>query len=154
MNSKKKIAVIYSRAALADSEAIKSQESACREVATSEGYTILESLVDNGKSGGNLDRPGMQKLIELVEAKKIHAVFTLNSDRLSRSIMDYLFLRKLLKNNRVLLRFASQQVSDDAKDSELDAVRKIFSKYLRTANTVKEERKNLANQKRITNLNE
>lgn len=49
-------------------------------------------LVDDGYSGGDLNRPGMQELIEIVENENPTHVVVVKLDRLSRSQKDTLYL--------------------------------------------------------------
>ncbi len=56
------------------------------------GWNKPVMYVDPGFSGGNLNRPAMQNLIEQVEAGKIDVVCVYKLDRLSRSQKDTLYL--------------------------------------------------------------
>ncbi|AGH97692.1 recombinase family protein [Micavibrio aeruginosavorus] len=48
-----------------------------------------EHYSDGGFSGGNMDRPGLQKLISDIESGKINIVVVYKIDRLTRSLMDF-----------------------------------------------------------------
>lgn len=52
----------------------------------------IREYVDDGYSGGSLDRPGMQRLIEDVEKGEVTHVVVVKLDRLSRSQKDTLHL--------------------------------------------------------------
>lgn len=55
-----------------------------------EGWIALPERYDDfGFSGGNLDRPAMQRLMADVKAKKIDCVVIYKLDRLTRSIRDF-----------------------------------------------------------------
>ena len=55
-----------------------------------EGWKALpEHYDDGGFSGGNLDRPAMQKLLADIDAGKIDAIVVYKVDRLTRSLMDF-----------------------------------------------------------------
>lgn len=56
------------------------------------GWEIVGTYTDAGFSGGNTDRPGLQKLCEDVLAGKINKVAVYKLDRLSRSQLDTLYL--------------------------------------------------------------
>ncbi len=56
------------------------------------GWVVAGIFVDPGHSGSSLDRPGMARLIEGVEAGKYDVVLVYKLDRLSRSQKDTLFL--------------------------------------------------------------
>ncbi len=54
-----------------------------------EGWTCLPDRYDDGGfSGGNMDRPGMVRLLADVEAGKIDCIVVYKVDRLSRSLLD------------------------------------------------------------------
>lgn len=59
---------------------------------TAKGWTLLQTYVDGGFSGGNTDRPALQQLLTAVRENKIDAVVVYKLDRLSRSQKDTLTL--------------------------------------------------------------
>ena len=56
------------------------------------GWVVAGIFVDPGHSGSSLERPGMERLIDGVEAGKFDVVLVYKLDRLSRSQKDTLFL--------------------------------------------------------------
>lgn len=55
-----------------------------------EGWRIIPDLYDDGGfSGGNMDRPGVKKLIEDIKAGSIDTVVVYKVDRLTRSLADF-----------------------------------------------------------------
>lgn len=56
------------------------------------GWTVFHCYTDAGYSGGNTDRPGLQRMIRDVKAGKIDKVLVYKLDRLSRSQKDTLEL--------------------------------------------------------------
>jgi len=56
----------------------------------SEGWVCLPDRYDDGGfTGGNLDRPAVQRLMKDIEAGKVDCVIVYKVDRLSRSLMDF-----------------------------------------------------------------
>src|ERR1017187_3814696 len=54
------------------------------------GWTLLLTHYDDGGfSGGSLERPALQKLIEDIEGKRVDCVVVYKVDRLSRSLLDF-----------------------------------------------------------------
>jgi DNA invertase Pin-like site-specific DNA recombinase len=54
------------------------------------GWTLVNTRFDDGGfSGGNLDRPALQQLLEQIEAKNVDCVVVYKVDRLSRSLLDF-----------------------------------------------------------------
>ena len=55
-----------------------------------EGWTLVSTAFDDGGySGGNLDRPGLQKLLTDIDAGRIDVVVVYKIDRLTRSLADF-----------------------------------------------------------------
>jgi len=54
------------------------------------GWTLIPHHYDDGGfSGGSLDRPGLQRLLEDVDARRVDCVVVYKVDRLSRSLLDF-----------------------------------------------------------------
>src|ERR1700689_3008054 len=54
------------------------------------GWTLLPNHHDGGGfSGGSLDRPALQQLLEDVDARRVDAIVVYKVDRLSRSLLDF-----------------------------------------------------------------
>ena len=54
------------------------------------GWTLVSTHYDDGGfTGGNLDRPALQQLLEDVDAHRIDCVVVYKVDRLSRSLLDF-----------------------------------------------------------------
>ena len=57
---------------------------------TGEGWVALpDSYDDGGISGGTLQRPGLQRLLADIKAKRVDTVVVYKVDRLTRSLMDF-----------------------------------------------------------------
>src|SRR5208282_3843714 len=55
-----------------------------------EGWTVAaERYDDGGFTGGNMDRPALQRLIADIQAGKIDCTIVYKVDRLSRSLLDF-----------------------------------------------------------------
>src|SRR5258708_2130018 len=52
------------------------------------GADLLELIVDGGESAKSLQRPRIERLLALVDAKKVDAVIVAKLDRLTRSVRD------------------------------------------------------------------
>jgi len=76
-----------------DFNSLDAQREACAAFITSqkaEGWiAIKEHYDDGGFSGGNTDRPGLQRLMEDIQAGKVNIVVVYKIDRLTRSLMDF-----------------------------------------------------------------
>ena len=82
---------------------LEAQEAKIRAMATVQGADLIEVIVDGGESAKNLNRPGLRRLIALVDAGNIDAVIVAKLDRLTRSVKDLCELLELFEKRRVAL---------------------------------------------------
>ena len=72
---------------------LHAQREACEAYVLSqkhEGWHVLSAKYDDGGfSGGNMERPGLKKLLEDIAAGKIDTVVVYKVDRLTRSLADF-----------------------------------------------------------------
>lgn len=72
---------------------LDAQREACQAYIVSqkaEGWSaVKEHYDDGGFSGGNMERPALKKLMEDIQAGKVHIVVVYKIDRLTRSLMDF-----------------------------------------------------------------
>jgi site-specific DNA recombinase len=55
-----------------------------------EGWRVLPARYDDGGySGGNMERPALQRLLEHVEANRVNVIVVYKVDRLTRSLADF-----------------------------------------------------------------
>src|SRR5262245_5491306 len=74
------------------------------------GWTMVRSKYDDGGfSGGNTDRPALQRLLEDVRAGKIDIIVVYKVDRLTRSLADFAKLVELFDRHGVSFVSATQQ---------------------------------------------
>jgi site-specific DNA recombinase len=67
---------------------LEAQEAKIRAMATVQGAQIIELIVDGGESAKDLKRPGMDRLLVLVDERKVDTVIIAKLDRLTRSVKD------------------------------------------------------------------
>jgi site-specific DNA recombinase len=67
---------------------LEAQEAKIRAMATVQGADLSEVIIDGGESAKSLNRPGLQRLLGLVNAGKIDSVIVAKLDRLTRSVKD------------------------------------------------------------------
>ena len=74
------------------------------------GWTLLRGKYDDGGfSGGNTDRPALQRLLEDVRAGKIDVIVVYKVDRLTRSLADFAKLVELFDKHNVSFVSVTQQ---------------------------------------------
>ena len=88
------------------------------------GWTLLRAKYDDGGfSGGNTDRPALQRLLEDVRAGKIDVIVVYKVDRLTRSLADFAKLVELFDRAQCVLRLGHPAVQHHHLDGPADAER-------------------------------
>jgi DNA invertase Pin-like site-specific DNA recombinase len=82
---------------------LEAQEAKIRAMATVQGAELFEVIVDGGESAKNLNRPGLQRLLALVDSGKVEAVIIARLHRLTRSVKDLCSLLELFEKRGVAL---------------------------------------------------
>ena len=82
---------------------LEAQEEKIRAMAVVHSADLRDVIVDGGESAKSLQRPGMQRLLGLVENKKVDAVVVAKLDRLTRSVKDLCALLELFEKRGVAL---------------------------------------------------
>ena len=77
-----------------------------------EGWLALDDTYDDGGfSGGNIDRPGLKRLMADIEARKIDVVVVYKIDRLSRSLADFAKMVEIFDQHKVSFSSVTQQIN-------------------------------------------
>jgi len=71
---------------------------------------LVEILVDAGKSGKDLNREGMQALMDRIRARSLDAVVVYKLDRLSRRVRDTLSLMDLIEKRSVAFHSITEKI--------------------------------------------
>ncbi len=75
-----------------------------------EGWTCLPDRYDDGGfTGGNLERPAVQRLLADIAAGKVDCVVVYKVDRLSRSLLDFAKMMEVFDRQRVSFVSVTQQ---------------------------------------------
>ena len=75
-----------------------------------EGWVALPAPYDDGGfSGGNLQRPGLQRLLQDVREGRVDIIVTYKVDRLTRSLADFARLIEILDAHQVSFVSVTQQ---------------------------------------------
>ena len=119
MQTKRKVA-IYSRVSTLhqaeEGYSISQQIEALTKYCQAMGWAIYDNYSDGGFSGGKLERPAMQQMIQDAKSSKFDTVIVYKLDRLSRNVRDTLYLVKDVFNaNNV--DFVSLQENIDTKSA-------------------------------------
>ena len=84
------------------SQSVQNQESLLREFVQQHRLSVYDTYVDDGWSGTNFDRPGFQRMIADIEAKKVNMVITKDLSRLGRDyILTGHYMERYFPEHRV-----------------------------------------------------
>ena len=78
-------------------------------------YIITDYYIDDGYTGANMDRPELQRLISDCVAKRIKCVVAFKLDRLSRSMVDGIYMiERVFQPNNILFKCVHDSISYDS----------------------------------------
>lgn len=129
--------VLYARKSVERENSIscETQLEYCRSVLRpNEREEKILTFVDNGFSGGNVNRDGFQKMMRLVRQGEISKVIVYKLDRISRSLSDFVNILGEFKAHKV--EFVSSQESFDTSSPYGEMIVKIlmvFAEFERTS---------------------
>lgn len=86
-----------------DGVSLDMQEERIRDYCRALDLPVVEVVRDEGHSGKSLDRPGVERLRELVRSGAINGIVIYKLDRLTRSVVDFGMLLAELDGARVAL---------------------------------------------------
>jgi site-specific DNA recombinase len=127
------LAILYARVST-DEQArsgfsLAQQLEALREYAAREGYEILEEVSDPGQSGASLERPGMDRVRDLVAAGSVSVVLAQDRDRFAREPAYHYLLRREFEEHGTKIRALNDR-GDDSPEGELtDGILDQLAKY-------------------------
>jgi site-specific DNA recombinase len=130
-----KRAILYARVST-DEQArsgysLAQQIEALGEYAAREGYQVLEEVIDPGQSGASLERPGMDRVRDLVAAGGVSVVLAQDRDRIAREPAYHYLLRKEFEEHGTKIRALNDR-GDDSPEGELtDGILDQLAKYER-----------------------
>jgi site-specific DNA recombinase len=130
-----KTAILYARVST-DEQArsgfsLAQQLEALREYAAREGYEILEEVADPGQSGASLERPGMDRVRDLVTARGVSVVLAQDRDRFSREPAYTYLLRREFEEYETKLRALNDHGDDSPEGQLTDGILDQLAKYER-----------------------
>ena len=94
-----------------NSYSLAAQREAIHKYAKNKGIEVVAFFVDDGFSGANLDRPGLQQLLKKSSLKEFDVVLVAKMDRVARDVYYALFIEKELLINGIEIVSVSEPVS-------------------------------------------
>src|SRR5215212_8605735 len=130
-----KRAILYARVST-DEQArsgysLAQQLEALREYAAREGYEVLEEVSDPAQSGASLERPGMDRVRDLVAAGDVSVVLAQDRDRFAREPAFHYLLKREFEEYGTKIRGLNDR-GDDTPEGELtDSILDQLAKFER-----------------------
>jgi site-specific DNA recombinase len=128
-------AILYARVST-DEQArsgysLAQQLEALREYAAREGYEVLEEVVDAGESGATLERPGFDRVRDLVAAGGVSVVLAQDRDRFSREPAYLYLLREEFAEHSTTLKCLNDRGDESPEGQLTDGILDQLAKYER-----------------------
>jgi site-specific DNA recombinase len=121
-----KRAILYARVSTEEQArsgySLAQQIEALREYAVREGYEVLEEVTDPGQSGASLERPGMDRVRDLVAAANVSVVLAQDRDRFAREPAYHYLLREELEKHGARLRALNDRGDDSPEGVFMNGV--------------------------------
>jgi site-specific DNA recombinase len=130
-----KLAILYARVST-DEQArsgysLAQQLEALRAYCKREGYEILEEVSDPGQSGASLERPGMDRVRDLVAVGGVSVVLAQDRDRFAREPAYHYLLRREFEEHGAELRALNDRGDDSPEGQLTDGILDQLGKYER-----------------------
>jgi site-specific DNA recombinase len=139
-----KRAILYARVST-DEQArsgysLAQQLEALREYAAREGYEVIEEVQDPGQSGASLERPGMDRVRDLVAAGGVSIVLAQDRDRLAREPAYLYLLREEFAGHGTKVKALNDRGDDSPEGQLTDGILDQLAKFER-AKTMERSRR-------------
>ncbi len=102
-----------------EQDSLKNQENIVLDYINENGHEIVEIAKDDNYSGMNYDRPGIKRMLELANAKKIDTVFVKDFSRLGRHLGRTQICLEELKEKGVRVISVSEKMDSFCDSDEL-----------------------------------
>ncbi len=147
-----KRAILYARVST-DEQArsgysLAQQIEALRAYPAREGYEVLEEVADPGESGASLERPGMDRVRDLVAGSGVSAVLAQDRDRFSREPAYLYLLREEFAAHGTRIKSLNDRGDDSPEGQLTDGILDQLAKFER-AKTAERSRRGKKQKARL-----
>jgi site-specific DNA recombinase len=131
-----KRAVLYARVSTKEQAkkgySLAQQLEALRGHAAREGFAVVEEVMDPGQSGASLERPGMDRVRDLVAAGGVDVVLAQDKDRFAREPAYHYLLKREFAEHGAKIRALNDRGGDETPEGDLtDGILDQLAKYER-----------------------
>ncbi|MDX5895279.1 site-specific DNA recombinase [Rubrobacter radiotolerans DSM 5868] len=134
-----KRAVLYARVSTEEQArsgySLAQQLEALRDYCEREGYEVIEEVVDPGQSGASLERPGMDRVRDLVSAGGVSVVLAQDRDRFAREPAYLYLLREEFAEHGTTLRALNDHGGDTPEGQLADGILDQIARFERLKTT-------------------
>ena len=131
-----KLTILYQRlskddeqAGANDSLSIQNQRRLLEEYAERNGMTPYKSIVDDGYTGTNFQRPGWTELMEMVEAGEVSTILVKTMDRIGRDYLRVGLFRESARAVGVRVISVTEGYDSANGDDDLSPFREIMAEF-------------------------
>lgn len=130
----------------AQDHTIDQQVASSRSYLQAQGWPLSEEHIyrDDGYSGAQLSRPGLDRLRDAAALSEVDLVVVTAPDRLARKYLHQVLLMEELESHGVQVMFVERPMSEDPHDQLLLQIRGAVAEYERTLITERMRRGKLA----------
>src|SRR5919202_2201113 len=131
----KKRAILYAR--VSTEEQVRSgyslaqQLEALREYTAQEGYEVFEEVQDPGQGGASLERPGMDRVRDLVATGEASVVLAQDRDRFAREPAYHYLLKREFEEHGCTLRALNDRGGESPEGQLTDGILDQLAKFER-----------------------
>src|SRR5215212_832833 len=128
-------AILYARVSTEEHArsgySLAQQLEALREYAAREGYKVLEEVTDPGQSGASLERPGMDRVRDLVATGGVAVVLAQDRDRFAREPAYLYLLREEFAEHGTKIRALNDRGGESPEGQLTDGILDQIARYER-----------------------
>lgn len=135
-------AVTYSRVSslkqCREGHGLDSQTTKCREYAKMKGYEIIKTFQDEGVSGGEIERPAMQEMLQFLKERKRKNEQTVviidEISRLARGLLAHITLRISIRESGGVLESPTHEFGESSNEQLVENLLASVSQHFRQKN--------------------
>src|SRR6266545_4687864 len=134
-------ALIYCRVSserqVKEGHGLDGQERNCRRFAELKGYDVVEVFRDEGVSGGLIEREGMERMLDFLDARdrgQEYVVLIDDIKRLARDLIGHFTLRKAINSRGARLESPSHKFGDEPEEVFVESIMAATAEYERNQN--------------------
>lgn len=110
---------------------IETQIEACHRKAKDMGAFVVKEYIDDGYSGGYLERPALDQLRDAIADGLYEAVIIYDADRLARKLINQLILTEEFEKHKCKVIYVLGEVADTPEGAMTLQMKGVFAEYER-----------------------